>query len=436
LTIKTDQRVALSPPDTGADDKVTVESISPSRRATASPSVLHRHRVLMLAPTSFFGDYGCHVRILEEARALQALGHCITIVTYALGRNLPDVAIERTRPVPWHASYEVGSSRHKLAFDVLLSAKALDVARRIRPDIIHGHLHEGAFIGYPISRIWRAPLVFDFQGSMTGEMIDHRFLNPEGPWYQPTRRLEDVINRLPAAIITSTYHSADLCAREFGVDAGRLHTVPDCVNPDAFRPDVLDAVGKQALKARLDIPPGRSVIVYLGLLADYQGTDHLLAAAALMLQRQSDLHFLIMGYPNVPRYQARARGLGIADHVTFTGRVLYEDAPAYLSLGDIAAAPKLSTTEGSGKVLNYMAMALPTVAFATPVSREYLRDDGVYASPGDAAGLAEAMLALLANPDQASWRAQALRRRAVEEYSWADAARRIVEIYDSVKHET
>ncbi|MEZ4582116.1 MAG: hypothetical protein R3A10_10865 [Caldilineaceae bacterium] len=27
-----------------------------------------RHRVLFIAPTSFFADYGCHVRILEEAR--------------------------------------------------------------------------------------------------------------------------------------------------------------------------------------------------------------------------------------------------------------------------------------------------------------------------------------------------------------------------------
>ena len=28
------------------------------------------YRVLMIAPTSFFADYGCHVRILEEARSL------------------------------------------------------------------------------------------------------------------------------------------------------------------------------------------------------------------------------------------------------------------------------------------------------------------------------------------------------------------------------
>ena len=33
----------------------------------------------MIAPTSFFADYGCHVRILEEARVLRKLGHEITI---------------------------------------------------------------------------------------------------------------------------------------------------------------------------------------------------------------------------------------------------------------------------------------------------------------------------------------------------------------------
>jgi len=33
------------------------------------------YNVLMIAPTSFFADYGCHVRIWEEIQALQHLGH-------------------------------------------------------------------------------------------------------------------------------------------------------------------------------------------------------------------------------------------------------------------------------------------------------------------------------------------------------------------------
>ncbi len=61
-----------------------------------------------------------------------------------------------------------------------------------------------------------------------------------------------------------------------------------------------------------------------------------------------------------------------AQDVAFTGKIPYDRAPEYLAFGDVAVAPKLSATEGSGKILNYMAMGLPVVAYDTPVSREYL----------------------------------------------------------------
>src|SRR5205823_13874044 len=50
-------------------------------------------RVLMIAPTSFFSDYGCHVRILEEARGLQGCGHRVVICTYHHGGAVPDLTI-------------------------------------------------------------------------------------------------------------------------------------------------------------------------------------------------------------------------------------------------------------------------------------------------------------------------------------------------------
>ena len=38
-------------------------------------------RILMIAPTSFFSDYGGHIRILEETYTLQGMGHEVAIVT-------------------------------------------------------------------------------------------------------------------------------------------------------------------------------------------------------------------------------------------------------------------------------------------------------------------------------------------------------------------
>ena len=100
-------------------------------------------RILMIAPTSFFSDYGGHIRILEETRVLQEFGHQVTIVTYYKGSDLPGLDIRRTAPLPWRTDYEVGSSRHKLAFDGLLAAQSLLESLKIRPDVIHGHMHEG-----------------------------------------------------------------------------------------------------------------------------------------------------------------------------------------------------------------------------------------------------------------------------------------------------
>jgi glycosyltransferase involved in cell wall biosynthesis len=77
-------------------------------------------------------------------------------------------------------------------------------------------------------------------------------------------------------------------------------------------------------------------------------------------------------------------------------------------------------------------MAMPTAAFDTPVSREYLADAGVYAPMGDPEGLAAALARLLDNPAWAAELGRRLRQRAVEHYSWDQAGRRIVEIYESV----
>ncbi|HOU40297.1 MAG TPA: glycosyltransferase family 1 protein, partial [Promineifilum sp.] len=49
----------------------------------------------MIAPTSFFSDYGGHIRILEETRALQARGVEVAIVTYYKGNDVPGIDIRR-----------------------------------------------------------------------------------------------------------------------------------------------------------------------------------------------------------------------------------------------------------------------------------------------------------------------------------------------------
>ncbi len=389
------------------------------------------YRVLMIAPTSFFADYGCHVRILEEARTLQRLGHRVTIVTYRNGRDLPGLDIRRTLPIPWRQHYEVGSSRHKVVFDALLGMKALQVMAGERFDVIHAHLHEGALIGQVLGRLFGLPVLFDFQGSLTEEMIDHRFLRRESPVYAPLRRLESWIDHSSGLIFTSSSNAERVLLQDFGCDAGSIRPLPDCVDTSQFRPQATFPEQEMTeLRARFGLPADAPVIVYLGLLAEYQGTGHLLRAMQQIRAERPDVYLLLMGFPGVDYYQQMADTLGVRDRVIFTGRVPYEHAAQHLALGTVAVAPKLSLTEGAGKLLNYMAMGLPTVAFDTPVAREYLGSAGVYAERGSDESLAQKILSLLQDQDRAQRLGETLRLRAQEQYEWENAAAKIVEAYE------
>jgi len=313
--------------------------------ARAHPAGLN---VLAIAPTAFFGDYGCHVRIVEEVSALARRGVHTSIATYPFGRDLEGLRIERAPRLLGKRRIDPGSSFRKFPMDAALTALALRVAVREHPDLIHGHLHEGALIGWAVARPRNVPLVFDFQGSLTSEMLDHGFLVRGGLSYPTFRALEGWIVKRADAIVTSTRHGADVLIREFGCPTDRIALVPDAVDVHRFRP-LFELAGEDGhvtraadLRKQLGIPPDRRVVGYLGLLAEYQGITHLLRAAQLLVQRGGNAHFLIMGFPGEARYLRMAKELGLGGRVTFTGAVQYEDAPRYLALVDVAVSAKLS----------------------------------------------------------------------------------------------
>lgn len=395
-----------------------------------------RETILMIAPTSFFADYGCHVRIWEEAKTLQRLGHRLVIATYHNGDDMPGLDIRRSWDVPWLRRAMVGSSRHKIYLDAALSWRSLRVALNLRPSVIHAHLHEGALIGAVLRRITGAPLVFDYQGSMTAEMLDHGFVRRESRLFGPLARLERLINRQADVLITSTNNSAESLRAGGDIERERIHSVTDSVDTDRFRPlDGTEAaeLQRRELRAQLNIPEGRRIVVYIGLLAPYQGTNVLIEAARSVCAQRPDTHFLIMGYPDPASYRAYAESLGVGGHVTLPGRILYRDLHTYLALGEIAVAPKMSATEGSGKIPNYMAMGLPTITFDTPVSREYLGDAGIYAAFGSADDLAARIIDALDRPDWAARLGAQSRAIAVRDLSWERAARRIEALYGEAR---
>ena len=414
---------------------VTIRRVASERDPTAILS--HRwslrppiaYRIAHIAPTSFFGDYGCHVRIVEEIRALRRRGHESVAFAYPTGEDPADVVTRRNPLQQRRSEVRVGSHWGKLPLDLALLGTVLGHGLRTRFDVVHAHLHEGALIGRFLAWQQRIPLVFDFQGSLAAEMRDHHFLT-EGSWLERAiAQTERVINRLPDRIITSSSHARELLTGEFGLAAERVVEVSDCVNVDVFRPRAeLPGFDLEALRSEHKIPPNRLVIGYLGLLAGYQGIPELLQAARQVVDEFDGCHFLVMGFPGEDLYREQARALGLENHVSFPGRVPYDRAPELLALADIAVSPKRSKTEGNGKLLNYMAAGLPTVAFDSPVAREFLGTEGSLVS-ARADDLAEALLQLLRDPDERTRYGAALRQRATERFGWDAGAQRIESVY-------
>jgi len=348
---------------------------------------------LMIAPTPFFGDRGCHVRILEEIRALGEKGVRVLLLTYPAGKDVSGVEICRLKNLFGLSRERIGPDFGKFFLDAEMIFDAISAARSFKPDIIHGHLHEGCLIGRLVGQVLDIPLVFDYQGSLSGEMSHHDFFKRGSLPFAAFHRFEKLIDRLASVVLVS---SGAMLRAEAGRRSSRWRTVLDAVDTDMFRP-----LGRDLdLADRLGLPLDRQICVFLGLLNSYQGVDLLLDAVSAMKSKWgAKIHFLIMGYPSVELYQARSAALGVEDCVTFPGRIPYEDAPKYLNLGDIAVAPKIAATESNGKVVDYMACGLPTVALDTATNRELMGEAGIYVPWRDredmaAVDLAEALVLL------------------------------------------
>ena len=80
-----------------------------------------------------------------------------------------------------------------------------------------------------------------------------------------------------------------------------------------------------------------------------------------------------------------------------------------------------------------MACALPTVAFDTPQAREFMGPFGLYAEQGSAESLADHITTLLHEPARARSLGQSLRARASQRFSWDDAVRRLLAVYEAVR---
>ena len=191
--------------------------------------------------------------------------------------------MRRIPRVPWHAEVRVGSHYHKLYSTPSSRARSL-LASLGRVDVVHAHLHDGALIGYFVSRLWRSPAGLRLSGQPWPGRWSTTSSRRESP---PTTArwpgLERTIDGLADVILTRLHQRrrgysrrrggaagvASSSRREAGRRGPPVAPLLDGVDVHTFdRPDP-EAV---ACACPLRHPPQRAVVVgYVGLLAESQG---------------------------------------------------------------------------------------------------------------------------------------------------------------------
>ena len=372
-------------------------------------------KILVIAPTPYFSDRGCHVRIYEEAKALIKKGHQVCVCTYHLGRDVGDFPIKRTINIPWYKKTSAGPAWQKVYIDLFLILKSLREARKFKPDVIHGHLHEGSLIGWVVKLFIRKPLVFDYQGSLTGEIKSHGF----GKLVMPLFRIaEKIANRKPDRIVISNIKALSELKDQFGIDPSKITLVADAVG----------SRGKSTIELRkkFKLKDDDIIAIYLGVLTDYQGTDILVDAAQILEKENPKIKIIAYGFPE-KKYKREVEKRGL-NNIVFPGALDYEASINTLSQADIALSPKKASTEGNGKLFSYIAAGLASVVFDNDVNRSILGDNAFYCSQREASEYAKTIVDALADKR----RIKEIQNNLVEVIkvdNWSKQVERLINIY-------
>jgi PEP-CTERM/exosortase A-associated glycosyltransferase len=316
-----------------------------------------------------------------------------------------------------------------------LAARLLDVAREIKPDVLHAHSPAlNAIAALRVGRKLGIPVVYEIRAFWEDAAVDHGTSREWGLRYRITRAMETwALKRVDAATTICEGLRAEIVGR--GIPAAKVTVIPNAVDIGDFS---VDGERDEALAGKLGLA-GKSVLGFIGSFYAYEGLDILLQALPATLKTNPQIRVLLVGGgPQEQALKQQARQLGVADKVIFTGRVPHAQVQRYYNLVDVLVYPRLKMrlTDLVTPLKPLEAMAQGRLLVASDVGgHKELIDDGhtgVLFAAGDPLALAQKVLALLAAPER--WPAlRAQGRRFVEnERSWAASVARYRAVYGAV----
>ena len=143
------------------------------------------------------------------------------------------------------------------------------------------------------------------------------------------------------------------------------------------------------------------VLISIGRLAAEKNWETLLRAAAQVYAQHPTMRLVLIGDgPDKRTLELLAAELGIAERVTFTGQVPFDEIPAYLKAADMFGFASVTETQGL-VTIEAMAAGLPVVAVDGSGSHDIVDNgkDG-FLVDNDPNALASAINKMLSNPKQ------------------------------------
>lgn len=315
------------------------------------------------------------------------------------------------------------------------------IAKRERVDVIHGH--SLFFCGLAAALAGRSlgiPSIYEVRSLIEDGLVEEGGASTRSPLYRAYRILDALSLRLASHVITiSAGLRSDLTQR--GIPNERITVVGNGADVMAHPPA---GPRDPASLVELGFPPDAFVLGYIGTLFAYESLDVLVEAVAMLAPEFPALRALVVG--DGPAREAlieRARALGVADRIRFTGRIPHDAVALHYATIDLFVLPRrpnrLTDLVTPLKPLEIMARGKPFLASNCGGHRELVvpNENGLVYEPATSAGLSEAIRTLRARDVDLGALGARARRWVAANRSWTAAVQPTVGLYERLagRHE-
>lgn len=297
-------------------------------------------------------------------------------------------------------------------------------------DVIHACNPPDTFFALAAPfKLWGRKFLFD-QHDLCPEVYVARFRR-RGFWYHALRVLERLTYATADVVIATNESYRETAIRRGGVDPERVFVVRS--GPERGR--FVGLAPDPALKR------GRPYLVaYLGVMAPQDGVDCLIRAARHLVELRCarDVSFTLIGAgDSFDDLVTLTKAEGLDDVIHFTGRIPDAEVEAILSTADVCVSPDpknpLNDVSTMNKVLEYMALGRPIVAFDLRETRQSAAEGALYATPNEEKDLAAQIDRLLRDEKLRCRMGAYNRARFGEGFAWEFSAIELVRAYDRLR---